>query len=86
MCSSDLATVGLDPRSRQELLADLQAGVREQGLTVLWATHLEDEATQADRVLVLHHGHLLADGPPAAVTQRLGGQTLEAAFLQATQH
>ena len=82
----DEATVGLDPRSRQELLADLQAGVREQGLTVLWATHLVDEAAQADRVLVLHHGHLLADGPPEAVTQRLGGQTLEAAFLQATQH
>ena len=82
----DEATVGLDPRSRQELLADLQAGVREQGLTVLWATHLVDEAAQADRVLVLHHGHLLADGPPEAVTQRLGGQTLEAAFLRATQH
>ncbi|MCO5977141.1 ATP-binding cassette domain-containing protein [Ideonella oryzae] len=82
----DEATVGLDPRSRQELLADLQAGVREQGLTVLWATHLVDEAAQADRVLVLHHGHLLADGPPEVVTQRLGGQTLEAAFLRATQH
>lgn len=82
----DEATVGLDPRSRQELLADLHAGVREQGLTVLWATHLVDEAVQADRVLVLHHGHLLADGPPEAVTQRLGGQTLEAAFLRATQH
>lgn len=82
----DEATVGLDPRSRQELLADLQAGVREQGLTVLWATHLVDEAAQADRVLVLHHGRLLADGPPEVVAQRLGGQTLEAAFLQATQH
>lgn len=82
----DEATVGLDPRSRQELLADLQAGVREQGLTVLWATHLVDEAAQADRVLVLHHGHLLADGPPEAVTRTLGGDTLEAAFLHATRH
>ncbi len=82
----DEATVGLDPRSRQELLADLQAGVREQGLTVLWATHLVDEATQADRVLVLHHGQLLADGSPADVTAALGGDTLEAAFLHATRH
>ncbi|MCA6217282.1 ATP-binding cassette domain-containing protein [Ideonella sp. B7] len=82
----DEATVGLDPRSRQELLADLQAGVREHGLTVLWATHLVDEAAQADRVLVLHHGQLLADGPPEAVTRTLGGDTLEAAFLHATRH
>jgi ABC-2 type transport system ATP-binding protein len=80
----DEATVGLDPRSRQELLVDLLADVRDHGLTVLWATHLVSEADGADRVLVLHQGRLLADGAPANVATMLGGGTLEAAFLRAT--
>jgi ABC-2 type transport system ATP-binding protein len=80
----DEPTVGLDPKSRRELLADIRADVRERGSTVLWATHLVEEAEAADRVLVLHRGRLLADGTPAAVTQALGGGTLEEAFLNAT--
>jgi ABC-2 type transport system ATP-binding protein len=55
-----------------------------RGSTVLWATHLVEEAEAADRVLVLHKGRLLADGTPAAVTAALGGATLEDAFLKAT--
>jgi ABC-2 type transport system ATP-binding protein len=51
---------------------------------VLWATHLVAEAEEADRVLVLHRGELLADGQPAEVTARLGGPNLEAAFVRAT--
>jgi ABC-2 type transport system ATP-binding protein len=51
---------------------------------VLWATHLVEEAQQADRVLVLHLGKLLADGTPAEVTATLGGTTLEAGFIQRT--
>jgi len=80
----DEATVGLDPASRQALLADLHARVRTRGLTVLWATHLVDEAAGADRVLLLHQGRLLAEGPPEDVAQALGGGTLEQAFLRAT--
>lgn len=80
----DEATVGLDPKSRRELIDGLQQEVRERGVTVLWATHLVSEADHADRVLVLHRGRLLAEGPPAEVTAALGGPTLEAAFLSAT--
>ena len=80
----DEPTVGLDPKSRRELLSDIRADVRERGSTVLWATHLVEEAEAADRVLVLHRGRLLADGTPAAVSQALGGGTLEEAFLKAT--
>ncbi len=81
----DEATVGLDPKSRHDLLAALHADVRERGLCVLWATHWVEEASEADRVLVLHKGRLLADGSPAAVTQALGGATLEAGFIARTQ-
>ena len=81
----DEATVGLDPKSRRDLLQGLHEEVRLRGVTVLWATHLVPEAESADRVLVLHKGELLCDGTPAEVTAALGGPTLEAAFINATQ-
>ncbi|MCW5659883.1 MAG: ATP-binding cassette domain-containing protein [Burkholderiaceae bacterium] len=81
----DEPTVGLDPKSRRDLVASVRADVAARGTTVLWATHLVEEATQADRVLVLHRGRLLADGTPAEVTAALGGGTLEEAFIRATQ-
>ena len=80
----DEPTVGLDPKSRRDLLAAIRADVATRGSTVLWATHLVEEAEAADRVLVLHKGKLLADGTPAAVTAQLGGDSLEDAFLKAT--
>jgi ABC-2 type transport system ATP-binding protein len=80
----DEATVGLDPKSRHDLLAAIRDDVRERGVCVLWATHLVEEAEQADRVLVLHKGRLLADGTPAEVTAALGRPTLEQGFIART--
>jgi ABC-2 type transport system ATP-binding protein len=80
----DEATVGLDPKSRRDLLEALHADVRERGVSVLWATHWVEEAEGADRVLVLHKGSLLADGTPAEVTRALGEATLEAGFIKRT--
>ena len=80
----DEPTAGLDPKSRRDLRAAIQRDVHERGSTVLWATHLVEEADGANRVLVLHEGRLLADGAPGEVTRRLGGATLEGAFLRAT--
>ncbi len=80
----DEATVGLDPKSRRDLLEALRADVRERGVSVLWATHWVEEAEAADRVLVLHKGALLADGTPADVTRALGEATLEAGFIKRT--
>ena len=80
----DEPTVGLDPKSRRDLLAAIRADIAARGTTVLWATHLVEEAEAADRVLVLHKGQQLADGTPAGVAAALGGGTLEAAFIRAT--
>jgi ABC-2 type transport system ATP-binding protein len=80
----DEPTVGLDPKSRRDLVAAIRADVAERQSTVLWATHLVEEADAADRVVVLHQGRLLADGTPAAVTAALGGGGLEEAFIRAT--
>jgi ABC-2 type transport system ATP-binding protein len=82
----DEASVGLDPASRRDLLAAIRADVAARATSVLWATHLVEEAEQADRVLVLHRGKLLADGTPSAVNGQLGGPTLEAGFIASTRN
>jgi ABC-2 type transport system ATP-binding protein len=80
----DEPTVGLDPKSRRDLLAAVRADVAARRTSVLWATHLVEEAEAADRVVVLHKGKLLADGTPDQVRQALGGTSLEEAFIHAT--
>jgi ABC-2 type transport system ATP-binding protein len=51
---------------------------------VLWATHLCDEVEDADRVIVLHHGKVLADTTPAELVAKAGTATIEEAFLSMT--
>lgn len=80
----DEATVGLDPKSRQDLLRVVHEEVRQRACCVLWATHWVEEAQAADRVLLLHRGHLIADGSPAEVTAALGQPTLEQGFIART--
>jgi ABC-2 type transport system ATP-binding protein len=80
----DEATVGLDPASRSELLKLLLTMRAERGVAVLWATHLCDEVTDADRVIVLHRGKVLADTTPADLVAKAGTATIEQAFLAMT--
>ena len=80
----DEPTVGLDPKSRRDLREAIGQDVRTRRSTVLWATHLVEEAEGADRVIVLHKGRVLADATPAEVITQLGGGTLEQAFIRAT--
>jgi ABC-2 type transport system ATP-binding protein len=49
---------------------------------VLWATHLIDEAEQADQILVMHKGKLLAQAPPAALITQTHTTSLLEAFFQ----
>lgn len=80
----DEASVGLDPRSRADLLQAIGDEVVQRRRAVLWATHLVDEAERAHRVLVLHQGRILADGTPPQVAGMLGGGSLQDAFIAAT--
>jgi ABC-2 type transport system ATP-binding protein len=80
----DEATVGLDPAARRALVAYVHTLCRERDLGVLWATHLVDEAEGADRVLVLHQGHLLCEGTPLELTRKTGKPTLADAFIELT--
>ena len=80
----DEATVGLDPQSRSDLLALMFAMRAERSVAVLWATHLCDEVADADRVIVLHRGKVLADTTPAELVAAAGAKTIEEAFLAMT--
>jgi ABC-2 type transport system ATP-binding protein len=81
----DEATVGLDPASRGDLLKLILTMRAERSVAVLWATHLCDEVADADRVIVLHRGKVLADMAPAAFVKNAGAAaTVEQAFLAMT--
>jgi len=80
----DEATVGLDPASRSDLLKLLLTMRAERGVAVLWATHLCDEVTDADRVIVMHRGKILADTSPTELVAKAGVTTIEQAFLAMT--
>jgi ABC-2 type transport system ATP-binding protein len=80
----DEATVGLDPASRSDLLKLMLSLRAERSVAVLWATHLCDEVSDADRVVVLHRGKVVADTTPARLVADAGATTIEQAFLAMT--
>lgn len=77
----DEATVGLDVKSRTDIVAEVHALAADQGVGVLWATHLIDEILPNDRVVVLHQGRVLATG---SATEIAGEQSLSDRFLAMT--
>ena len=77
----DEPTVGLDVKSRLEVVELVRDLVAKEGVGVLWATHLFDEVRPEDHVTVLHKGQVLADG---LASQIAGGETLSDAFLALT--
>ncbi|MEI8030299.1 MAG: ABC transporter ATP-binding protein [Comamonadaceae bacterium] len=81
----DEATVGVDPASRMQIIADVKALCKEQSMAVLWATHLVDEADSADRIIVLAKGRVQFDGQAAALMSSQQCATLTDAFLRLTQ-
>lgn len=80
----DEPTVGLDPASRRMLGDYVHQLCRQRGVGVLWATHLVDEAESADRVVVLHKGHRIADGSPSGLREQSNADSLGDAFLTLT--
>lgn len=77
----DEPTVGLDAASRAAITAHVHALGAQDGMTVLWATHLTDEVDDGDRLVILHRGRVLADGHAGAIRQ---GRPLRDAFLAMT--
>ena len=80
----DEATVGLDIRSRADIIAHVRRLVAEEGIGVLWATHLIEEVAPQDRVVILHQGRVLADGPVGDVRTAQGGRDIKSVFATLT--
>ena len=67
----DEPTAMLDPIGRKDVLNTIKRLNRERGVTVVLITHHMDEAAQADRLIVMAKGRVVADGAPKAVFSRV---------------
>jgi ABC-2 type transport system ATP-binding protein len=76
----DEPTVGLDPVLREELWT-LFAALARDGLTLLVSSHVMDEAERCDELLLMRAGRVLTQDTPAALKQRTGTTSMDAAFL-----
>jgi ABC-2 type transport system ATP-binding protein len=72
----DEPTVGMDVETRRAFWLDMRRSAAE-GRTILFATHYLEEADQvADRVIVLDHGRVVADGTGRAIRARVHDRTI----------
>jgi len=75
----DEPTTGLDPQSRSALWTEVGRLAREDGVTVFLTTqYLEEADVLADRVGIIDHGHIVAEGTPAELKAQVGRPTVEA--------
>jgi ABC-2 type transport system ATP-binding protein len=81
----DEPTTGLDPRGRNQVWEAVR-GLVAGGTTVLLTTQYLDEADQlADRISVIDHGRVIADGTPDQLKSRLGGDRIDVVIQRADQ-
>ncbi len=71
----DEPTVGVDPVSRRELWTIVDRLVKREGMSVLLSTAYLDEAERCAKVILLHDGRILDQGPPSATSARMAGRT-----------
>jgi ABC-2 type transport system ATP-binding protein len=76
----DEPTVGLDPVLREELWS-LFHRLGASGVTLLISSHVMEEATRCERLLLLRAGRLLADDTPEELLRQTGESDMDAAFL-----
>lgn len=72
----DEPTTGLDPASRRVVWHSIHELRERTGLTVFLTTHYMDETEEADRVCVIDHGKLIADGTPGELRSKYSSSVL----------
>ena len=80
----DEPTAGLDIKARADILTIVRELTRDDGVGVLWTTHLVDEIRDEDHVIVLHKGKLRADGACAALVADTETASIGDAFTRLT--
>jgi ABC-2 type transport system ATP-binding protein len=81
----DEPTLGLDPQTRNQLWTQVKALNAKEGTTVFLTTHYMEEAERvAQRIGVIDHGKIVAQGTAAELKAQTGTDSLEQAFLKLT--
>ena len=78
----DEPTVGLDPGSRTDLMKKIIKIKKSETLSILWTTHLVDEAEKADKIIILSKGEIVAMGNKLKILRIANEKKLEKAFLK----
>jgi ABC-2 type transport system ATP-binding protein len=74
----DEPTTGLDPQSRSALWEEVARLARDEGMTVFLTTqYLEEADVLADRIGIIDHGQIVAEGTPARLKADIGGPSVE---------
>jgi ABC-2 type transport system ATP-binding protein len=76
----DEPTVGLDPLLRRDLWGMFHE-LAERGASVIVSSHVMDEASRCDELLLMREGRIVASGTPQALLERVGTADLEKAFI-----
>jgi ABC-2 type transport system ATP-binding protein len=81
----DEPTLGLDPQSRNQLWTHVKNLNEIEGVTVFLTTHYMDEAERvANRIAIIDHGKIVAQGSPDELKEQTATDSLEGAFLALT--
>jgi ABC-2 type transport system ATP-binding protein len=81
----DEPTLGLDPQTRNQLWTHVRHLNETEGMTVFLTTHYMDEADRAaQRIAIIDHGRIVAQGSSLELRQQTGTDSLEGAFLKLT--
>ncbi|MCU1337969.1 MAG: drrA 2 [Bryobacterales bacterium] len=81
----DEPTLGLDPQTRNQLWTHVKKLNAEERVTVFLTTHYMEEAERvAQRIAIIDHGKIVAQGTPQELKQQTNSETLEQAFLALT--
>jgi ABC-2 type transport system ATP-binding protein len=81
----DEPTLGLDPQTRHQLWTQVRRLNQEEEVTVFLTTHYMEEAERvADRIAIIDHGRIIAEGTAAELRASTQSESLEQAFLSLT--
>ncbi len=81
----DEPTIGLDPQTRNHIWDYLKKMNKEEGITVFLTTHYMEEADKvSDKIAIIDHGKIIAQGTSAELESKTNTNSLEEAFLSLT--
>ena len=79
----DEPTTGLDPQNRAGLWKHLERLNKDEGLTIFLTTHYMEEADRlCDRLAIIDHGRIIAEGSPTNLKAQLGGDVVALTFKE----